>query len=428
MDRIDLSALETRVERSIQLLHRTFQTSPTGGGGWYHDLESGPPGPSATSVGLACMVLIARTDTHVADALAFLRARQVDSTDVLLDGGWAVNTSAGVPVTECTALVSWLLARARCFLTGSGPDMARALRWLVHNQNPDGGWGSLRGQPSRTWLTAIAVLALAQLAPRHEAGRRGVGWLTGPGVANGEAWGERPGKPPTMTHTAFALTALVEAGAALDHAVVERGYRWLEANIDPRRLHDDAARFESYNVNLVRADGSALTWVSALWHPGLPYAVSALARGPQGAAGPAFFRAVVTIIAAQRNDGRWPGTDSAAQASIWDVWPYLDALSDVMAGPLVRKGDALTLLAPGAVIVQREAVSGTDPVRILAVAARSRRRALLKRHWASLLLLVSVLAAVTAAVVGWLTWTEVAWGLGIPLLLLVIQEARQRRP
>lgn len=426
MDRIDVSAVQECVERSVQLLHRTFRSSPTGGGGWYHNLEVGPPGPSATSVGLACMALIARTDNHVAEALEFLKLRQIASTDPLLDGGWAVNTSGGVPVTECTALVGWMLGGARSFLAAGGPDLGRALAWLVGNQNPDDGWGSMRGQPSRTWLTAFAVRAIAQLSPRHEALQRGVEWLTGPAVTSEGAWGEKPGSPPTLTHTAFVLATLVEAGVSLDDPVIVKGYRWLEGKVQPRQLHDPDARMESYNVEACGPDGSTRTWVSVVWHPGLPFAVSALVRGPVGLASTAVFTAVRTIVAAQAQDGRWPGTDGAAQTSIWDVWPYLHALFDVLTQAQARAGDVLTLLTPGVVITQR--AGQPDPVRALTVARRRRRVAVLKRHWAATLLGATVVALVTLAAFGLLGWTEVMWGIGIPLLLSIIQEGWHRRP
>jgi hypothetical protein len=372
------------------------------------------------------MVMFARTDSHIADALQFLRARQVSSGDPRYDGGWAVNTSGGVPVTESTALVGWLLGRIRLFLAADAPDLGRALAWLVRNQNADGGWGSVFGQPSRTWLTALAVRAVSQLSRGHEAGNRGVDWLTTHAVSTSAGWGERPGTPPTTTHTALVLTALVEAGVDLDRPVVARAFEWLDSTLQPAQLHEPAARMESHDVDFVGPDGTSRTWVSVVWHPGLPHAVSALMRGPAGIASPKVFAAVRAVVSAQGHDGRWPGSDSAAHSSIWDVWPYLDALSDVLA--LARRGDVLTLLTSGAVMVQRAGAGQVDPLQVFTLARRQRRLALFKRHWATLLLVAAVLASVVVAAVGRVGWTDVVWGLAVPILLFLIQEAWQRRP
>lgn len=199
MESIDLAEIETCVDRSIRLLHRTFQHHPTGGG-WYHDLETGPPGPSATAVGLASMLLMARSQERVAEATAFLKARQCRSGDRLIDGGWAVNTSHGIPVSECTALVLWVLARCNIQSTASGPDLRRAVQWLSRNQNPDGGWGSFLGRPSRTWLTALSVRALSAARAAEGNLRRGVRWLQEHCDSAG-GWPEVPGSPPD--HDAF---------------------------------------------------------------------------------------------------------------------------------------------------------------------------------------------------------------------------------
>jgi hypothetical protein len=165
-----------------------------------------------------------------------------------------------------------------------------------------------------------------------------------------------------------------------------------------------------------------------VWHPGLAFTLSALVHGPAGLASAEVFTSVRTIVAAQGDDGRWPGTDGAAQTSIWDVWPYLHALFDVLTQSQARPGDVLTLLTPGVVITQRGGAGAADPVRALTLARRRRRVALLKRHWAATLLGVAILAFVVPAAFGLLGWTEVMWGLGVPLFLSVVQEGWQRRP
>jgi Prenyltransferase and squalene oxidase repeat len=50
---------------------------------------------------------------------------------------------------------------------------------LLQNQNPDGGWGALRGKRSNTEATSLAVAALKALADNElaESRKRGVAWL-----------------------------------------------------------------------------------------------------------------------------------------------------------------------------------------------------------------------------------------------------------
>ncbi|MET7400527.1 prenyltransferase/squalene oxidase repeat-containing protein [Dactylosporangium sp. NPDC005572] len=421
MDSIDTAEIEACVDRSVRLLRRTFRKHGPGGG-WYHDLENGPPGPSATAAGLASTLIVARSDEHVADAFAFLKSRQCRSGDRLIDGGWAVNTSNGVPVSECTALVIWLIARCGTHRTPSAPDLRRAVRWLARNQNTDGGWGSFGGQPSRTWLTALSVRALSAARAADPSLRRGVQWLREHcGEAGG--WAEMPGAPPTVTHTALVLTALHEAGTPAQDPRLRDGYAWLLQHLDPARLHDDEARYEVYNVTRTSADGSASTWVSAVWHPGLPYAVSALTRHAGELAAPVLFTAVNTLLRGQRADGRWPGVDGAARLSMWDVWPYLDALHDVETMRLAHRGDRLVLLRPGAVLVQRPSVRSVPPARMLTRPRRTRWGSLLRRHWAIGILVVSVVVGAVAGLLGVIAPRELVLGLLVPVILVFVQRA-----
>ena len=50
---------------------------------------------------------------------------------------------------------------------------------LLQNQNPDGGWGAVRGKRSNTETTSLAVMALQALAGETPADnrRRGIEWL-----------------------------------------------------------------------------------------------------------------------------------------------------------------------------------------------------------------------------------------------------------
>jgi len=270
---------------------------------------------------------------HTEECLNFLRVRQVRSRNPTLDGGWAVNTSFGQPVTEATALIARLLVTTRVLFAPNSPDATRATLWLSRNQNVDGGWGSFGGQESRVWLTAMAVHALSELDPHGAAIRLGTRWLVRSRDPITRAWGERPGRRAIVTHTAYVLVALVDSGVgATEQSVAEAvtsGYAWLTAHLDPTAVIDDQARVESYNLAQVGPDGKTKTWHSTIWHHGLPYAVSALVRQPEGLRYDLLYEAVNTIIASQQLDGRWPSLESAAAVSVWTVWPFLQALARI---------------------------------------------------------------------------------------------------
>ncbi len=141
MDRIDLAAVDECVKRSLAVLERTYRSGPEGVGGWYHQMESTVPGPSATAVGMTSFLMLGQPFGHLDECLRFLRERQVSSADPAVDGGWAVNTSLGQPVTEATGLVARALGVGRLALVPGAPAADRALSWLHANQNGDGGWG-----------------------------------------------------------------------------------------------------------------------------------------------------------------------------------------------------------------------------------------------------------------------------------------------
>ncbi len=121
----------------------------------------------------------------------------------------------------------------------SSPALARALDYLLAEQEEDGSWFGRWGMNYiyGAW-SALCALNAAQVAPDHEAVRRAVGWLLRIQNADG-GWGEagesyRPGyegyepAPSTASQTAWALLALMAAGE-IEHPQVARGMAYLAA-------------------------------------------------------------------------------------------------------------------------------------------------------------------------------------------------------
>ena len=124
------------------------------------------------------------------------------------------------------------------------PAMRQAIDYMLAEQEPDGSWYGRWGvnYVYGTW-SALTALNAAGLPPGHPAMRRAVAWLKARQNADG-GWGEdgftyprRGGTradadlamgPSTASQTAWALLALMAAGAVEEEAV-ERGAAWLLA-------------------------------------------------------------------------------------------------------------------------------------------------------------------------------------------------------
>ncbi|GIF01640.1 prenyltransferase/squalene oxidase repeat-containing protein [Paractinoplanes rishiriensis] len=424
---VDGRSIDALVERSLDLLRRTYRPGTADDGGWYHRLDAPMPGPSATVTGMSSFLLHRRPFEHEQQCLRFLEKRQIRSDDPLLDGGWAVNTSAGQPVTEATALVARLLVRTGTALTAAAPDARRATSWLVNNQNDDGGWGSFHGQESRVWLTAMAVRALGELDRRSPAIGAGAKWLIAARDPASHGWGERPRHAATVTHTSYVLTALADSGLpATDHAVadaVDEGYAWLASHLNPATVHDDHARLETYAVTRAGADGSIVMWENAIWHHGLPFALSALVRQPGTVRFDLVVNSVRTLITTQLEDGRWPSVDSSAAFSVWTVGPFLEALADVRAFLPLHSGQVLTPLSAQAAIIQGGADLDVPPQRLLTAVRWRLRKQWLRRNWAAATIGLLLAGGAVLVATGLFEAREVGFGLVVPIILLAVQVA-----
>ncbi|HEX5205055.1 MAG TPA: prenyltransferase/squalene oxidase repeat-containing protein [Actinoplanes sp.] len=380
---------------------------------------------------MSSFLLHGRPFEHEQQCLRFLQRRQIRSDDPLLDGGWAVNTSAGQPVTEATALVARLLACTGTLLMPASPDAQRATTWLVNNQNQDGGWGSFRGQESRVWLTAMAVRALGELDPRTPAIVGGAKWLVGARDPASHAWGELPRHAATVTHTSYVLTALADSGlTASDRTTadaVSAGFNWLTSHLNPARVHDDHARLEIYNVTRMDANGSVTMWENTIWHHGLPFALSALVRQAGTVRFDLVATAVHTIAATQMDDGRWPSVDSSAAFSVWTVWPFLEALADVKKSLPLRSGQVLTPLSAQAAVIQGGIDLDVAPQRLLGLVRWRARKEWVRRNWATAAIALLLAGGTAFVATGVFEAQEVGFGLVVPIVLLGIQVAMTGR-
>jgi squalene-hopene/tetraprenyl-beta-curcumene cyclase len=154
------------------------------------------------------------------------------------------------PTADVTARCLSLLAQLDPGASARrGSSAARALGWLLRQQERDGSWYGRWGvnYVYGTW-SALCALAAAGLSPQDGPVARGAAWLMAVQGADG-GWGEDGASykldyrgfepaPATPSQTAWALLGLMAAGA-VDSPAVARGVRWLLEHQRPDGLWDE---------------------------------------------------------------------------------------------------------------------------------------------------------------------------------------------
>jgi hypothetical protein len=384
---IDLSRVEESRARTLDLLRRTFRASPGGGGGWYNRLDEAEPGPTATAVALIMFELDDQRGQHFEEAISFLRRRQITSSDPAINGGWAINTSLGHPVTDATAWITRYLAISGSAWSPGAPDVGNAYSWMIRNCNEDGGWGASRDCPSRVWLTCLCLRALVLLNPHEPAICSGVDWLFTQQDAASGGWGETVSGRPSIAHTSAVLLAISEISPQRVDQRVLKAYEFLEKALKSRPVPDDGY-VETYEVS-VKTHSGITHFQNAMLHYQSPVALSALLRHPTSPPSDLIHRLSNEILSRQLDGGYWPSIHGGPSISIWSVWPFYQALTDVQNPPLVCRGDMITFLS-GAVVVRRASFKKRS-IRSLTRSGRAARiRARIIRHWATIVLALSL--------------------------------------
>jgi hypothetical protein len=88
------------------------------------------------------------------------------------DGGWGYAPQQSSAVEPTSAVILALREVPSC-----AEPCHRAVDWLRGAQNPDGGWGFNTRDKESGWQTAWAVLTLTQIGERKDALKRGIKWL-----------------------------------------------------------------------------------------------------------------------------------------------------------------------------------------------------------------------------------------------------------
>lgn len=318
----DIQQVTHGLESSLRLLRHSY-IEDAKGSGWYHHLKSDKPGPTATALGIMAF----QDAGEQFEAITFLRNRQVHSDNPLLSGGWATNTSSSVPVMESTGWVARCLGMALKDFRFTSKDLESARTWIVQQQNKDGGWASFVGNRSRVWQTCLALRALHETDVDNVVKKKAIDWLLVQQDIKTHGWGEYGGQPPTVAHTAFVLLTLSEVAPKLHDSRISKASVWLrDVMLSSLENDDQFVHIERHNT-AATVDGKDLLWDTVMTHYGLPLALSALLR--QDVAPHTIWAITNKVLRTQLKNGCWPSYQPGSPLSMWSVWPYIQALSDV---------------------------------------------------------------------------------------------------
>jgi squalene-hopene/tetraprenyl-beta-curcumene cyclase len=228
-------ATDARLKATRELIHATRQREPfplfgCPAGGWSYSGLRGWPVTLESAELLSALAGLAEADhtddPHLRGGIAWLTGRQdkrgswslwVKDTKLSNDGPCAYITCQAVHVLLETGVAP------------TDPRVARALRWLLTQQRPDGSYVTpwYRDSTAGTAMV-LTTLGRAGMADHPVAGRAR-DWLLGTQLADG-SWGTGDGSTPgTVEETAWALRALLTPAPAHPpvQAAAARAADWL---------------------------------------------------------------------------------------------------------------------------------------------------------------------------------------------------------
>lgn len=184
--------------------------------GWYRELSS------VDTIGIVAtaQVLIALRST------GFDLAELYSSLDTLVsfsreDGGFPfVSNVNNVGVVDATGWVCLALSLCTSTHVNYAEVLDRSLGWILSAQNDDGGWGVVKGSPSRVVSTTVALRAIGSIKVRglelNTAFYRGLKFILSAQLSSG-AWPDQRGRE-CLGATAYALILLSETDSKASEA------------------------------------------------------------------------------------------------------------------------------------------------------------------------------------------------------------------
>jgi Prenyltransferase and squalene oxidase repeat len=431
-------SIDDAIARALACLRGHFRTPPPQTGtvtgtaepaGWYHYLDDPYPGVTASAVGLYCFSLAGAEFERTDQVLNYLMRKQVKDAN---GSGWAVRTTNDFPIVEATAWVlrCFSLPQARTRATSAALDAG--VEWLEANQNTDFGWGSYTGQPSRTFTTALSVLALRESGGSRTVISNAHKWLIETQCSPQPAWGPLPGSEPTMLHTSFALMALLSLTGAFPATAVHQTVEWLTERLKPGAHVEMETAVEEYDVPYVH-NKADYTFQNSLPHFAGPVTLTALLCADADPLQKKVFDTITEIVKTQEakdpnRSGSWELPRSPRRPSIWAVWPFVAALSNARVAIFPSTDSTATLLFPGCALIQSSPTTKHLTRRLLiknAVLDWLRLRKVAVGLWS--IAAITVIIPLILWRTGQFTLDNFLVALALPVLLLTFQILWDRR-
>lgn len=216
---------------------------------------------------------------------------------------------------------------------------------LLHNQNPDGGWGALRGRKSNTEATSLAVAALGMQTDGAlaEPRKQGIAWLV-QRQNQDHSWPLSETVKEGSWTTALAIAALGEAPETQDRALNAAHWLLTQEGSKPGILAEMILWIMGKsNANKTNNDLIGWSWVprSFSWVEPTSYALIALKKLRSRLAGTnvdeRIRMAEAMIYDRMCSGGGWNYGNS--KVLDYALWPYPDVTAVALIALQDRAGD-----------------------------------------------------------------------------------------
>lgn len=423
---IKVSDVQNAMRKSLSLLRKTYNSDATNTDyGWYHYLDDPKAGVTASAVALMCFEWAKERFERAEEVHRFLKKSQILSDDEHINGGWPIRTSARFQIIESTGWVIRSMMFTNTAFHSNGPDVMSGYKWIIGNQNLDNGWGSYYGEPSRTFLTALALLAVLPLNRYSREASLGADWLIKSQSPDVPAWGPTVDAPPSILHTSWALLALSEMPGKLNRKMLSDSLEWISANLDTKNLTEKSSQAEDYNVPYIDG-GKQLIFQNTLPHFALPLAIIVLLKLSNNGLWSGQIRtALDTIVGSQNQDGFWELPRNPTRPSIWGIWPFVAALAYARDTPIMQNDMSLFVVGNN-LVIQPEATTNSL-FKTLLISLRITLGGYLKQNYGWIILGLFVIGGLVFVIQNLLGLREYFLSLLFPVILLLVQIAIEKR-
>lgn len=230
------------------------------------------------------------------------------------DGGWTSIQGGPEEIVDSLTLDTYFALQALLMDEGS-PESDEKIRkgfeWLLDAVNPSGpGWGFYKGATdSRTLPTTYAIRTLRKRygdadVRARDAVTSAVDWLLGDVKTPEGAWGQKPGAPPSVVHTAATLMALDAAGFSPYSADMVQGRTWLLEHLDEK---EQITEFD-YEVYRTNRRTSAREFHARISHTTFPegFVLQSLMTAGTSILDERLLDLVHVLTTDQKKNGTWP--------------------------------------------------------------------------------------------------------------------------